>query len=856
MHSNSHAGAKRILALTVLFILLMSMFSFVQAESSRTGSISNFRLMDAEPAAGVTTRYKVTIKQAGQLTAVLTDKDTGAQTPVWDKYYGYSQNILLQVPGKLIESGHNYSLDLSLAYKGKVVGTANHTYTIAKPVAQISALSASASFNPAVGEPLSVNITLPNPSNVYMYVKKGSQVVGAVAENMACPAGTTTLYWSGVGIDGKMCPAGTYTLYAQCNNAAGISPIVTASFQLKGDAAKAISGRVDGTVTSCILPRQPEDGEKPTFYINASRAGRYTLKLSNLTSGASTKLTGELQAGLNALTINSAAIGGHEYRFQLIEQVSGRTTGKAQMNYTARMDPPSLSISAPASLEAGYGAAMPITYTSGTSGTVIIYIMDTTHHVIYSRNVLTLTQKGSGTVYWNGLDMNGNLLADGTYHVCAEAINNAGQVYSNTVVFKYEGQISGLGAPRAEGAIRLFAPADNPEPAELTPIRFRVQTTSAGTLKVTLRQTSTETKYTVYNAYISAGMNTITIPGDYFGAASYELEASLISGKKTLGKAVSFVKPKLVKPKITSFASSDGFESKWQPVYSFSFDTASTGKLYVRIEDFSGNVIRYLNPGQYTAAGHHAYTWDGRNDKGAYAASGKYRTVVVYQDRYGNYSNVAYDTVKFDGTSYPSGIYGYEIVGIGDHKTPVYLYDKPGGSVTTVTYAISATFDVLEDLGDWLYVEGSCVTGAPQKGYVQASALQKIAITSPYRIEVCISRTGSKAQTFWLYHEGKLVDKFEISSGLVEGSTPTGDFCLLNRKPYFTVLGGQGICYDALRVCGGVCIHRVPLLYGSYTVSSLGRPASHGCIRVPVDRSQWLYDNIPDTTPIHIFYAN
>ncbi|MFA6809055.1 MAG: L,D-transpeptidase, partial [Eubacteriales bacterium] len=32
----------------------------------------------------------------------------------------------------------------------------------------------------------------------------------------------------------------------------------------------------------------------------------------------------------------------------------------------------------------------------------------------------------------------------------------------------------------------------------------------------------------------------------------------------------------------------------------------------------------------------------------------------------------------------------------------------------------------------------------------------------------------------------------------------------------------------------------------------LGSPASHGCIRLEVDQAKWIYDNIPQGTPVHI----
>ncbi|HAH78565.1 MAG TPA: L,D-transpeptidase, partial [Ruminococcaceae bacterium] len=32
----------------------------------------------------------------------------------------------------------------------------------------------------------------------------------------------------------------------------------------------------------------------------------------------------------------------------------------------------------------------------------------------------------------------------------------------------------------------------------------------------------------------------------------------------------------------------------------------------------------------------------------------------------------------------------------------------------------------------------------------------------------------------------------------------------------------------------------------------LGEPASHGCIRLPVEDAKWIYDNIPEGTKVVI----
>ena len=131
----------------------------------------------------------------------------------------------------------------------------------------------------------------------------------------------------------------------------------------------------------------------------------------------------------------------------------------------------------------------------------------------------------------------------------------------------------------------------------------------------------------------------------------------------------------------------------------------------------------------------------------------------------------------------------------------------------------------------------------------------KLAIRTDYRIEISRDCVGPWAtrQMFYLYKGDTLLKSFHISTGKPLDATPLGHYVILNRLPYFMNSGAR--CEHALRIVGGVCIHRVPLIDGSYelTTSRLGKPASHGCIRVPIEESEYLYTTIPDTKPVYIY---
>ncbi|MET8861622.1 L,D-transpeptidase family protein [Nonomuraea sp. NPDC004580] len=73
--------------------------------------------------------------------------------------------------------------------------------------------------------------------------------------------------------------------------------------------------------------------------------------------------------------------------------------------------------------------------------------------------------------------------------------------------------------------------------------------------------------------------------------------------------------------------------------------------------------------------------------------------------------------------------------------------------------------------------------------------------------------------------------------------TPTGDFRVLRRAPGWTT-GPLGSMYNSLYFTGAIAMHgssKVPL-----------QPASHGCVRVPLETSKRLYQMVKIGEPVHV----
>jgi peptidoglycan hydrolase-like protein with peptidoglycan-binding domain len=116
------------------------------------------------------------------------------------------------------------------------------------------------------------------------------------------------------------------------------------------------------------------------------------------------------------------------------------------------------------------------------------------------------------------------------------------------------------------------------------------------------------------------------------------------------------------------------------------------------------------------------------------------------------------------------------------------------------------------------------------------------------RIEIDLKR-----QVLQLFKGGALVRVLSVSTGngkryCVEGEcdvavTPGGSF-KVNRKIRGLRVSRLGELYNPLYFNGGIAMH------GSASVP--GYPASHGCVRVPMNSSLWLFDNVPSGTPVYV----
>ena len=110
------------------------------------------------------------------------------------------------------------------------------------------------------------------------------------------------------------------------------------------------------------------------------------------------------------------------------------------------------------------------------------------------------------------------------------------------------------------------------------------------------------------------------------------------------------------------------------------------------------------------------------------------------------------------------------------------------------------------------------------------------------RVVVHVSKSR---QMMYVYVDVVLVREWPVSTARGGYSTPSGVFHPTGLDPYHrsSKYHNSPMPYSIF-FRGGYAIH------GSYEVSRLGRPASHGCIRLPLDYARHFYEAATEGTPV------
>lgn len=142
---------------------------------------------------------------------------------------------------------------------------------------------------------------------------------------------------------------------------------------------------------------------------------------------------------------------------------------------------------------------------------------------------------------------------------------------------------------------------------------------------------------------------------------------------------------------------------------------------------------------------------------------------------------------------------------------------------------------------------------APQKHAIETVVPETTArFTTGKYIDVNIAR-----QTMTLFQDGRAVKSYSVSSGKPGMDTPKGEFSIHNKapRPWSKTYGLYMPNWMAFTADGKYGIHELPEWPGGYKegANHLGRPVSHGCIRLGVGSAREVYE-WTDTGTVVIVY--
>ena len=130
--------------------------------------------------------------------------------------------------------------------------------------------------------------------------------------------------------------------------------------------------------------------------------------------------------------------------------------------------------------------------------------------------------------------------------------------------------------------------------------------------------------------------------------------------------------------------------------------------------------------------------------------------------------------------------------------------------------------------------------------------------SSPYSVVVSIA-----SQRTYVFKSGQLIRTMVCSTGFpnTDDATPLGNFIIdesgtKRGEWFFSKKYNEGAQYWVGFIGGTYLFHSVPMDKNQHIIleeaAKLGKPASHGCIRLSLDDAYWFYKNVSDGTALRI----
>jgi lipoprotein-anchoring transpeptidase ErfK/SrfK len=184
-------------------------------------------------------------------------------------------------------------------------------------------------------------------------------------------------------------------------------------------------------------------------------------------------------------------------------------------------------------------------------------------------------------------------------------------------------------------------------------------------------------------------------------------------------------------------------------------------------------------------------------------------------------------------------------------ERPTIIRSMPAGRPlatlrTRTEFGSPAALWVVNRSAGWLGVV-SPAAGNGNVGWIPESAASLTRV--PWQLRVSLSQ-----HRLTVLLDGRGVESYVVAVGRGSAPTPTGRFSVTDRLLTSDPAGPYGCCILALSAhsphaiqgwSGGdrIAIHSTP------DTASIGRPVTHGCLRLTLAEGRWLINHIPLGTP-------
>lgn len=118
---------------------------------------------------------------------------------------------------------------------------------------------------------------------------------------------------------------------------------------------------------------------------------------------------------------------------------------------------------------------------------------------------------------------------------------------------------------------------------------------------------------------------------------------------------------------------------------------------------------------------------------------------------------------------------------------------------------------------------------------------------APAAAKTLVAQVDLSSQQLTVIYKGKALATWKVSTGRAGFRTPTGTW-----RPMRMYRDYYSRQYDDAPMPNAIFYHEGYAIHGSYETRSLGRPASHGCVRLSPENAAKLFELVTTVGPENV----